>query len=58
VPTPFVGFFYPIDTTHMTDTEHDLVIYAFDAQGRRSEVGRRKFVVINNSAIKEQKTGH
>jgi hypothetical protein len=55
VPTPFVGFFYPIDTTHMTDTEHDLVIYAYDNPGgtpRRTEIGRRKFVVLNNSAIK------
>ena len=52
VPTPFVGFFYPIDTTHMSDTEHDLVIYAFDSFGVRTEVGRRKFVVLNNSPIK------
>lgn len=55
VPTPFVGFFFPIDTTHMTDTEHDLSVYAFDGFGRRSEVGRRKFVVINNSLIKESR---
>lgn len=55
VPTPYVGFFYPIDTTHMTDTEHDLVIYAWDNPGgtpRRTEVGRRKFVSLNNSPIK------
>ncbi len=52
VPTPFVGFNYPLDTTRMTDTEHDLVIYAFDFFGRRSEIGRRKFVVLNNSPIK------
>lgn len=52
VPTPFVGFNYPLDTTRMTDTEHDLVIYAIDFFGRRSEVGRRKFVVLNNSPIK------
>lgn len=52
VPTPYVGFFYPIDTTHMTDTEHDLSVYGWDAFGRRTEVGRRKFVVLNNSPIK------
>ncbi len=56
VPTPNVGFFFPIDTTHMTDTEHDLVIYAYDNPGgvapRRTEIGRRKFVVVNNSLIK------
>jgi hypothetical protein len=54
VPTPFVGFLYPLDTTKMTDTEHDLVIYAFDGAvpSRRSEVGRRKFITVNNSPIK------
>ncbi len=55
VPTPDVGFFFPLDTTHMSDTEHDLVIYAYDnrfAGARRSEIGRRKFVVLNNSVIK------
>ena len=56
VPTPVVGFFFPLDTTHMTDTEHDLVIYAYDNPGfaapRRTEIGRRKFVVLNNSVIK------
>ncbi|MEO8432870.1 MAG: hypothetical protein ABI592_15290 [Acidobacteriota bacterium] len=52
VPTRFVGFSYPLDTTRMTDTEHDLVIYSFDFFGRRSEIGRRKFVVLNNSPIK------
>ncbi len=55
VPNPFVGFFYPLDTTKMSDTEHDLSIYAFDGFGRRSEIGRRKFVVVNNSTIKEEK---
>ena len=54
VASRFVGFIYPMDTTRMTDTEHDLVIYAFDNQAppRRSEIGRRKFVVVNNSPIK------
>ena len=57
VPTRFVGFFYPLDTTRMSDSEHDLVIYAYDNPGggispRRSEIGRRKFVVLNNSPIK------
>jgi hypothetical protein len=54
VTNRFVGFFYPLDTTKMGDTEHDLVIYAFDnsTPSHRSEIGRRKFVVVNNSPIK------
>jgi hypothetical protein len=54
VSSEFVGFFYPLDTTKMGDTEHDLVIYAFDnaTPSHRSEIGRRKFVVVNNSPIK------
>ena len=53
MPTPFVGFNYLLDTTALPDSEHDLVIYGFDASGRKSEVGRRKFVVLNNTETKQ-----
>lgn len=53
VPTPFVGFQLPLDSRRMSDTEHDLVVYVVDNLGRRSEIGRRKFVVLNNTAIKQ-----
>jgi hypothetical protein len=54
-PTAFVGWSFAFDTTTLSDTQHDLVVYAWDtpdaASGRpsfRSEIGRRKFVVFNN----------
>ena len=53
VPTPNVGFLYSLDTRHLSDTEHDLVVYVVDNFGRRSEIGRRKFVVLNNTSIKQ-----
>ena len=59
-PTAFVGWAFAFDTTHLSDTQHDLVVYAVDtpvaATGRpafRSEIGRRKFVVFNNTTIKK-----
>ena len=55
-PTAFVGWAFAFDTTHVSDTQHDLVVYAVDtpiaATGRpafRSEIGRRKFVVFNDT---------
>ncbi len=59
-PTAFVGWAFAFDTTTLSDTQHDLVVYAWDtpepAAGRpsfRSEVGRRKFVVFNNDPTKK-----
>ena len=52
VANPYVGFQYAIDTRRMSDTEHDLSVYVIDSLGRRSEVGRRKFVVLNNTSTK------
>ncbi|MGE5715896.1 MAG: hypothetical protein ACM369_04530, partial [Acidobacteriota bacterium] len=59
VPTPFVGWTFTLDTGRLSDTQHDLVVYAWDtpdaATGRprfRSEIGRRKFVVFNNTRTK------
>lgn len=52
VPTPFVGFAYGLDTTLLGDSEHDLTAYAYDHAGHRTLIGRRKFVVFNNTATK------
>jgi hypothetical protein len=46
-----VGFAFPLDTRRLSDSEHDLVIYVVDqffGTQRRTEIGRRKFVVNNN----------
>jgi large repetitive protein len=46
-----VGFSFALDTTRLSDSEHDLVIYVVDrgfGTPRRTEIGRRKFVVNNN----------
>ena len=51
VPSVSVGFGFALDTTRLSDSEHDLVIYVVDNQfgtPRRTEIGRRKFVVNNN----------
>ncbi|HEY3170487.1 MAG TPA: hypothetical protein VGK08_05745, partial [Thermoanaerobaculia bacterium] len=51
-PSVSVGFSFPLDTTRLSDSEHDLVIYVVDRTfgvPRRSEIGRRKFVVNNNA---------
>ncbi len=53
VPTPNVGWQAALDTRLMSDTEHDAVVYVIDNLGRRSEIGRRKFVVLNNTTVKE-----
>ena len=59
-PVAFVGWAFVLDTTHLTDAQHDLVVYAVDtpnaATGRpafRTEIGRRKFVVYNNTPTKQ-----
>jgi hypothetical protein len=52
VPSVSVGFSYLLDTTRLSDSEHDLVIYVVDQQfgtPGRTEIGRRKFVVNNNA---------
>jgi len=48
VNTPFVGFSFILDTTKLSNSEHDLVIYVVDHALVRSEIGRRKMVVANN----------
>lgn len=59
-PAAFVGWRFVFDTGTLSDTQHDLVVYAVDtanpATGRpafRSEVGRRRFVVFNNTSTKQ-----
>lgn len=59
-PTAFVGFQFAYDTGRLSDSEHDLVVYAVDTANPalpgtppfRTEIGRRKFVVFNNTATK------
>jgi len=53
VTTPYVGFVYPLDTTKLGDSEHDLTIYAYDHAGNRTLIGRRQFVDFNNTTIKQ-----
>ncbi len=48
VATANVGLSYFLDTTRLSDSAHDLVIYVVDRAGSRTEIGRRKFVVNNN----------
>jgi hypothetical protein len=46
-----VGFSFLLDTTHLSNSQHDLVVYVIDRSfggGNRTEIGRRKFVVDNN----------
>ena len=45
-----VGFSFLLDTTKLSDSPHDLVVYVTDRLGNRTEIGRRKFVVDNNVA--------
>ena len=51
-PSINVGFSFLLDTTHLSDSEHDLVVYVVDNRfgtPARTEIGRRKFVVNNNT---------
>jgi len=52
VLSPFVGFAYVLDTTALGDSQHDLTIYA-NSGSRRTLIGRRQFVVYNNTANKQ-----
>jgi hypothetical protein len=58
-PVAFVGWGFIFDTGTLSDGQHDFVVYAWDtpnaATGRpsfRTEIGRRKFVVFNNTTKK------
>lgn len=53
VTTPYVGFQYLLDTTKLTDGEHEVVVYVLDALSVRSEIGRKKFVVQNNVTTRQ-----
>jgi hypothetical protein len=44
----YVGFSYMLDTTALSNSAHDLVIYVNDRSGNRTEIGRRRAVVNNN----------
>ena len=43
-----VGFSFILDTTKLSNSQHDIVVYVVDRAGHRSEIGRRKVVVDNN----------
>jgi hypothetical protein len=43
-----VGFSFLLDTTQLSNTQHDIVVYVIDRGGHRTEIGRRKAVVNNN----------
>jgi hypothetical protein len=51
VTTPFVGFSFLFDTHSLGDSQHDLTVYA-NQGGHHTLIGRRQFVVFNNSATK------
>jgi hypothetical protein len=51
IPSLTTGFSFPLDTSRLSDSEHDLVVYVVDRRfgsPSRTEIGRRKFVVNNN----------
>lgn len=48
VPSAYVGYSFVLDTTQLSNSAHDLVIYVTDRSGNRTEIGRRKAVVNNN----------
>ncbi len=56
VPTAFVGWSFVLDTTKLSNTAHDIVIYVNDRVGNRTEIGRRKAVVNNNVSVNERGT--
>jgi hypothetical protein len=52
VPSLTTGFSFALDTSQLSDSEHDLVVYVVDRRfgnPSRTEIGRRKFVVNNNA---------
>ncbi|HKD16255.1 MAG TPA: hypothetical protein VKG23_00200, partial [Thermoanaerobaculia bacterium] len=48
VPTNYAGFSFVLDTTKLSNSAHDIVVYVTDRNGNRTEIGRRKVVVNNN----------
>jgi Bacterial Ig domain len=48
VPTNFSGFSFVLDTTKLSNSAHDIVVYVTDRNRNRTEIGRRKVVVNNN----------
>ena len=54
IPTAYVGFSFVLDTTMLSNTAHDIVVYVIDRHLNRTEIGRRKAVVNNNVPTKER----
>ena len=48
VPSDYSGFSFVLDTTMLSNSAHDIVVYVIDRNGNRTEIGRRKAVVNNN----------
>lgn len=42
-----VGWSFSLDTTSLSNSAHDMNVYASDCKGNRVLIGRRKFVVFN-----------
>jgi hypothetical protein len=57
VATSYAGFSFLLDTTALSNTAHDIVIYVIDHVGNRTEIGRRKAVVNNNVNVHQQRSG-
>jgi hypothetical protein len=54
VPTDYSGFSFVLDTTMLSNSAHDIVVYVTDRNGNRTEIGRRKAVVNNNVPTHER----
>ena len=48
MPTDFSGFAFVLDTTKLSNSAHDIVVYVTDRNGTGPRIGRRKVVVNNN----------
>jgi len=45
-------FRFYLDTTQISNSEHDLVIEAIDARGNKRSAGTRRFIVDNNTLVR------
>lgn len=58
VATNYSGFSFVLDTTMLSNSAHDIVIYVTDRNGNRTEIGRRKVVVNNNVSTHQRGMSH
>jgi hypothetical protein len=65
LPSPDVAIAYPnypnrgnarfrfwLDTTKLSNSEHDLIIEVLDGRGNRRSAGTRRFLVDNNTLVR------